>query len=310
LLETFVAFLASKMGAASDWLKVFFKDPRGNLKEATSQNLIKYGKMKAEGNISVTNFNLNVVVDPKSRSYSKDQLKEILSEVSKQISGHSGLAIELDKAVEEVSKFEITDIQRNQVKMFVKAGWSKDKINSIKTAFRIINLEDGNKFVEANQLMESAFNGRKHHLNRKLYNLARAGYLESFSLDLLFSPTMRSDKAISDILEYFPAAIFLDVDFLAEDMVEELIKRGLEKVPRVSIFARSKMRIKVMEEGYTQYLKKETEDMGENPSKPRYIFMLDSKIPYKIGESDSERMDLYLKEFTLTKFDNDNDIFS
>ncbi len=247
-----------------------------------------------------------MVADPTSPEYSKDQLMEILAKVVEQISSHSGLALGLEESivegVENRSSSPLTEIQKNHIKKFTEAGWKMDKISSIKMAYRIINAEDGDKFIEAKQIMDSAFSGRKKVINRKMYNLARSGYLERFAIDLLFSSQYRNDEAISQVLSYFPEAIFLDQDFLKYDLNEELLRREKEGVNRVSVYARGRSRIEVMEYGYNQYLKSKVETETNNKSNGKLLYMIERKMPYRLGESDAETLDLRLTKVTLEDF--------
>ena len=280
-------------------VKSLFSDEKGQTKDASPENLVKYGKIKASGNVNITNINVNLVADPTAPEYSKEQLKEI----SKQISSHSRLALGLDEAfvegIESRSTSPLTEAQKNQVKLFIKAGWKRDKINSIIITYRIVNTEDAEKFVEAKQLMDSAFSGRKKTLNRKIYNLARAGYLERFAFDLMFSAQYKSDEAISKTLDYFPDAIFLDQDFLEEDLNAELLRREKEGVKRVSVYARGKRRIEIMENGYNQYLKKKIEVETDVSSNKKSLYVIEKKMPYRLGDSEAETLDLRFRELFL-----------
>jgi len=90
-LEAFFLFLANKISSASKWLRAYFSDDQGQTKDASPDNLVKYGKIRASGDVNINNVNVNIVVDPTSPEYSPDKLGEILNEVSKQVSSHSGL---------------------------------------------------------------------------------------------------------------------------------------------------------------------------------------------------------------------------
>jgi len=146
--------------------------------------------------------------------------------------------------------------------------------------------------------MESAFNGTKQQQNRKFYNLARSGYLEGFAFDIMMSASLRSDKAITKILEYFPEALFLDNDFTINDMILELETRSKQNIRRVSVFARGLKRIELMELGYNNYLEWEIQKNGNSGNTLR-IYAVESKTNYKIGDSESKRIDLLLKDMVL-----------
>jgi len=146
--------------------------------------------------------------------------------------------------------------------------------------------------------MESAFNGTKQQQNRKFYNLARSGYLEGFAFDIIMSASLRSDKAITKILEYFPEALFLDNDFTINDMILELETRSKQNIRRVSVFASGLKRIELMELGYSNYLEWEIQKNGNSENTLR-IYAVESKTNYKIGDSESKRIDLLLKDMVL-----------
>ncbi len=309
-ISAFFAFLAKALKSASTWLKIYFFE-KGQAKEATPENLVKFGRIKADGDVNVTNINVNLVVDPTSEEYSKDKLREILEEASRQVSEHSGLALGISdtkivEGVEGRAVLPLTDIQKNQVNKFSKAGWGRDKISSVIIAFRIINAEDTDRFREAEQLMDSAFTGRKGVINRKMYNLARSGYLERFAFDLLISAQYTTDKAISRILDYFPDAIFLDYYFLEEDLNAELVKREQEDVKQVSVYARSKRRVEIMERGYKQYLISKGDSTENTSTKMNLVYVVERKMLYKLGDSEAETLDLRLKSIRsddLKEFD-------
>lgn len=303
-LLAFFSFLASKVAGAQKWLKAYFSDENGQSQDASPENLIKFGKMKNSGEMNITNINLNLVVDPTSPEYSKQQLDELLREVSKHINDHSGLALGLDENIVEGIQngrtSALTETQKNQIKLFTKAGWKKDKISSIITAYRIINAEEAEKYMEAKEIMDSAFSGRKKVLNRKIYNLARSGYLDRFAFDLLFSAQKMGETAIAQILNYFPEAIFLDQDFLVDDLNTELLKREREEVKNVSVYARGKKRMETMEKGYGQYLNLKTGFGTSSPINKTFLYMIERKMLYKIGNNEAETLDLTLNEFYIT----------
>ncbi|MDA8142595.1 MAG: hypothetical protein M0T81_01275 [Thermoplasmatales archaeon] len=305
-IAAFFSTLATKIVTISDWFKVLFKDEKGGKREASPEVITKYGKMRAEGDINVTNINPTIIINPRAPGYSKEELSNIVAEVGRLISDHlMGLEFDenFDSALKGRSSAELTDEQRNKIKLFQKAGWSRDKIGSLATAFRIANLEDSGKTLESSFLMREAFDGRKEEVNRKLYNLTRAGYIDRFALDLTFQPLSWTDENISKILDYFPDAVFLDQDFIVDDMVKELLKREKDSVTRVTLYARGKGRIEIMEKGYNQYLSLKIStasgDDGKRTGKEITLFMFDRKLVYKIGDTDAEAIDLYRKDLIL-----------
>jgi hypothetical protein len=248
---------------------------------------------------NVNNLNINLIVDKTSEAYSEESKTELLKSISELISGHAGPALDFDNSVEIVTSTSLTEIQKNQIKEFKKAGWTKDKIHSIKTAFKIVNLEDRGHVVEASNLMASAFNGSKQALNRKFYNLARAGYLDSFALDLLYSGNLHSDEGITKILDYFSEAIFLDQDFYRENLVDDLNKRENENVKRITVYARGHARIQEMELGYNLYLGSKIKSGDKEKGNRRDLYILESKESYQLGKTDCERLVLVFRELVL-----------
>lgn len=162
-----------------------------------------------------------------------------------------------------------------------------------------MNKEDNGKFIEAKQLMDSAFNGRKKVLNRKIYNLARADYLDRFAFDALFTNQYITDKDITKVLGYFPDAIFLDHEFFAEEVISELISRENKKVKLVSIYARGKRKIDIMEDGYQEYIKMKENSKTSSNSNKQLVYNLQRRMPYKIGEDNSETLKLRLDEVSI-----------
>jgi hypothetical protein len=296
----FFASLAKILATAPKWLKAYFSDEKGQTMDASSENIQKYGNIRAKGDVNIKNINVNIMVDPTSPEYSSDQFRNFLGETSKEISSHSGLALGLDEGfaqgVESRSSLPLTEDQKTQIKKFTDAGWNLDKINSIILAYRIINAEDAGKISEAKQLMDSAFKGRKRALNRKMYNLARSGYLQDFVLDLFLSGKYKGDEAISKTLEYFPDAIFLDVLFMEDNLIGELQRREKEKVNKVSVYARSTRRIEIMDQGYKKYLKNKIDAATHSSDKTISIYKIKKKTSYKLGDNDGETLLLELDE--------------
>lgn len=304
LLAKFFYSLADKLNSNKEGPKVFFKSPSGQVTEAPPKALIKIGKDAETGDVNVDfkNINLSLSFGDPNDDANKQSAKEILGEIGNAISNHSGIALGLDEGITISQSTPLNDVQREQIKIFKEAGWDKRKIKSIRLAYKIINLEDTGAFDKSQELMKSAFNGKMKYLNRKFYNLARAGYLEGFALDLKMSGQLRSDEAVSKILDYFSKAIFLDDGFEAALLVPELEKREKENVSFVSVFARGAKRISLMNEGYTYYLRRKIEAPDGKTGKARKMYITETKSTYKIGPSDGERMDLILRDVVIRDF--------
>lgn len=296
VLPTFLYFLSDKLKAGVGWLKAYFKDNGGVAGEVSPGSILKIGEINSERDVTINN--ITVVVDRNSKDFSGLEYKEMLQKLSSDISNHSGIAIDTDKGITVARQTTLDQRQKRHIKLFKEAGWEQDKIRSIRIAYKIINLEDSGSYEKGNQLMESAFNGTKQQQNRKFYNLARSGYLEGFAFDIMMSASLRSDQAITRILEDFPYALFLDHDFSTSDMILELETRSNRSILRVSVFARGLKRIELMELGYNNYLDWEIQK-NKNSKKSILIYTVESKTNYKLGDSESERIDLLLKDMIV-----------
>lgn len=292
-VSAFFLFLAKKLGAALGWFKVLFKSDSGEIRVASHDALIKLSKNASAGNININNFNLVLGFDKQAPGYSTERKDEILKETEKLISSHSAI-LSIDKGVQVSKTTKITETQKNQLQLFRKMRWSPDKINSLSLAFKIVNQEDLGSYDKAKELMESAFNGRKRDMNRKFYNLTRAGYINGFAMDIIFGGGFRDDESISNILTYFPPAIFIDETFTMAELNDELIKRERSNVSHVNIYARGIRRIEIMEEGYGEYLKEKVSQSKKTENKRVNLYMIKSKNVYKIAQTDSESIELEL----------------
>ena len=306
VMTAFLYFLSNKLKSGVGWLKAYFKDKDGITGEASPGSISRIGEIHSEGDVNIYNNTINLVVDKNSPDFSKSEFNEMFQKISLDISGHSGIAIDTDNGITVARQTSLDQRQMRQIKIFKEAGWEKDKLRSIRIAYKIINLEDSGSFEKANQLMESAFNGTKRQQNRKFYNLARSGYLEGFAFDMMMSASLRSDQAITKILEDFPEALFLDHDFSTNDMILELETRSSKDTKRVSVFARGLKRIELMELGYNNYLGWEIQKNYNSKDSIR-LYTIESKTQYKIGGSESERIDLLLRDIIID--DNRNRYF-
>ena len=193
---------------------------------------------------------------------------------------------------------KLTSTQRHKIDLFKKAGWKPDKVASIKIAFKIINLEDSAQYEEAENLMTSAFDGRKKIMNRKFYNLARSGYLEGFAMQLLVSSELHSDEAITNILDYFPEALFIDEGTDALKFIQDLQRREQGNVRSVAVYARGDNHITSLDYFYGQYLKYSLKKGAEGIN----LYILTTREEYKIGASNAVRIELELKSVKTQNF--------
>jgi len=297
-LSAFFLFFAEKLTSFGDWLKLYITGKDLKKQELSPNNLVKLGNNASSGDINIFNYNYTINIDKSSKDYNAKEKNEILEQTGKQISEHSALLI-LDESAYISRRTKLSDTQKNQIKKFRNVGWSPDKINSIRVAFKIMNLEDSGSHEDAKKLMESAFNGRKRVMNRKFYNLARAGYLNQFILDILTGGALNSDDKISKYLDYFPPAIFIDEDFVSIDLSNELAKREKDSVKQVTLYSRGKKRIEIMEKAYGGYLRQKISQAENKKDKRIKLYILMHKNSYRIGQTDAESFDLSLENMEL-----------
>lgn len=300
-VAAFLATVAKVVGSAGEWLKVFFKGKNGEKREASPNNIVKIAKRASTGEIKINNYYFTLIVDKNSPHYNKEQVQEVFDNASQLVKEHSGIVM-LDDSIPISRAATVTETQQNQLKLFRKVGWSPDKINSIRVAFKIVNLEDHGSYEDAKKLMDSSFNGRKRVLNKKFYNLARAGYLNGFALDIVMAGGPRDNDKINALLEYFPPAVFIDESFGPTEMIEELKRRKSNQVLHVNLYARGLRRIEVMEDAYGQYLKEEISQAEKGKIKRITLYMLNKKTLHKIGPVDAEDIEVALKELEIEEY--------
>ncbi|MGC8726329.1 MAG: hypothetical protein ACP5RS_07160 [Thermoplasmata archaeon] len=294
LISQFLSSLATIIKKKGSWLKILLE--RNDQEEELSADNLAI--ISENPGAIINNYNLNLNIDTKSTDYDEKKLKEIIKEFSNLIQVHKA-AIELDKGTSEEIKTSVetslTDKQKKQIKLFKKVGWGQDKLNSLKTAFKIINIEDSGNYDKAMVLMDSAFSGRKRDFNRKFYNLARAGFIDGFAMDLLLEKhDLMSDEGITKILDYFPFAIFVDESFGSIRLNSELRIRESDNVRHVSLFARGIQRIKTLENAYSEYIKEKLDGQTDVKNKKIQLYIIRSRSNYKIGPIDAERLELDL----------------
>ena len=247
-------------------------------------------------NLNIENYTINI--NKEAQDFNQKDLDAVLASAADDIKNHKGIGLEFDPSLSIATKQNLTSTQRNQIKLFKQEKWGTDKIVSIRIAFKIINLEDTAQYEEASKLMESAFNGRKKVMNKKLYNLARAGYLEGFAMQLMFSSELHSDESINKKLEYFPEAIFIDDGMDALKFIQELQRRDHDGISRVAVYARGGNHIGIFDYFYDQYmsstLKKGTEGVR--------FYIIASRENYKIGANDAVRTELELMSVKTHNF--------
>jgi len=298
-LSAFFLFFAEKLTSFGDWLKLYITGKDVKKQELSPSNLVNLGNNASSGDINIFNVNFTINFNKSSKDYNAKGKNEILEQTGQQISEHSALLI-LDESAYISRRTELSDTQKNQIKKFRNVGWSPDKINSIRVAFKIMNLEDSGSYEDAKNLMKSAFDGRKGSMNRKFYNLARSGYLNQFILDILTGGALNfDDDKISKYLDYFPPAIFVDEDFVSIDLSNDLAKREKDSIKQVALYSRGKKRIEIMEKAYGEYLGQKISQVENKKDKRIKLYILIHKNSYMIGQTDAESLALLLEDMKL-----------
>lgn len=274
-----------------NWLLGFAKKAKDWLGIRPENSEVNYYNSSEVTNINNLEGNIIININQSSPGYNDMDARELLSRISESIKNHEGTGLSIDNSIAIATKENLTQIQKNQIKLFKEANWSKEKIASIKIAYKVINLEDNAAYEDATSLMASAFNGPKRIMNRKFYNLARAGYLEGFSIRLLYGRELWSDEAIERVLEYFSDAIFIDFGMDTSKFILELEKREKENVRRVSIYARGNDHISDLSYFYEQYLRTKSQKVPERDT----FYSIVLRQRYKIGSNEAVRVDLVLK---------------
>ncbi len=270
------------------WLTVRPDKPDINFN--TSDQNIRIDHLRAQ--------NITININKEAKDYDPVVAQEIFTALQNDIKNHEEIGLQFDPSLSIATNQKLTSTQRHKIDLFKKAGWKPDKVASIKIAFKIINLEDSAQYEEAENLMTSAFDGRKKIMNRKFYNLARSGYLEGFAMQLLVSSELHSDEAITNILDYFPEALFIDEGTDALKFIQDLQRREQGNVRSVAVYARGDNHITSLDYFYGQYLKYSLKNGAEGIN----LYILTTREEYKIGASNAVRIELELKSVKTQNF--------
>lgn len=112
----------------------------------------------------------------------------------------------------------------------------------------------------------------------------------------------RGNDAINKILDYFPKAIFVDETFGPTELIDELERRKSEGVSYVAVYARGRRRMDIMEDAYGEYLNRNIKQAERDKLKRLKLYVLETKVPHKIGPVESEYLQLTLRELELQEF--------
>ncbi len=292
---TFLKRINVFLSKGYSWLKVQFEEPKtGTIKEVTNSNISQITGSNGEqtNNVNQTNINIKKVIiniNESDPNFDPEKAKKIAESLGEGVEKHEGYGISLDDGVSVLRSIGLTDIQKDSLKTFKKVGWPNQILAPLSIAYKIIDLEDKGDYKNAQTLMNEAFGGRSGPYVRKLYNLARAGYIEGFVLDAIMSPISYGGIWISKTLEYFPEAIFVDENSTPSNIVDELLKREAIKIQKVTLFSRGN-KIETLNQGYSYYIDKrfKTADLPE--STPFFVYIICEEENYSIAWSKAKRM--------------------
>jgi len=298
-LTGLVLFIKKYASKTFSWLKLSLTDSdTGKTIELTGDNATQI--VGSKDIVINNNTTLNIYINKNDDNYSRESQNDCVGEVGLGIERHEGYGITFDQGVSVIRNTTLSKQQNEIIKMFKKLGWSEDILKALAIAYKIMILEDQGKHDKAKGLMEEAFRSKQGSNIRKMYNLARSGYIDGFVMGALFSPASYGPKWVLDTLNYFPEAIFVDENSSKIEIVEELRKRHLKAIPKVSLFARGK-KIETLMNGYSMYLDKSFNSSEDRKGSPFQIYLIEEKEDYKIGWSEAKRLVLklqYVREAT------------
>lgn len=288
-----------------NWIKIYLRSKsHENAVEINRGNIVKFGKaIESDPNINQTVININFnVQDP---TYDCHFVNEILGKIGKEIDKHGpyGLTFSDEPYLSRSSRLD--EVQISKLKHFKSLNWPKIVLDRLALSYRIMNLEDEGDVDGTTKLRNRAFNSRYGSEVRKLYNLARAGYMDEFFINSLISPIEYKDNRIMSMLKDFPRAIFVDVESVNMDIYAELSEREKRNIPEVTMYARGP-KIAIMDDGYYYYIANKIQYHDKQSTVKFYN--IEREVKYKIGESNAKRTVLFLKEGILTEYGDMNKI--
>ncbi|MCW6168954.1 MAG: hypothetical protein LVQ96_04045 [Thermoplasmatales archaeon] len=295
----FLALLKKYVSKAFKWLKISFIDPdSGNVIEIN-----KNGMIKNSNNVVINNnIYMNINVDKTDKTYDKKDFKEFTRNLASGIENNEGYGVSFDSSVSVIHSTALSETQIRQIKILKRAEWPEEIFNALAIALKIINLEDKGKYDDAKTLMEKAFKSKLGSNIKKFYNLTRAGYLNGFVMDVMFSPANHGPKWISKILDYFPDAIFVDENSHVQDIAEEILKRQAENLKEISLYARGR-KIEILTHAYSAYIDRNLQDHQSEKRSPFKMYVIVEDEDYTIGWSKAKRLVLKLEDVRETSIE-------
>lgn len=289
----------------ASWIKILVSNKKnGKTVEINNGNIVEFGKViKSSSNINQTVINININTnDP---SYNRNFVKEILGDIGQEIDKHGPYGLTFGDETYLSRSSSLNETQISTLKHFKDLNWPKVVLDRLALSYRIINLEDKGDVDGTAKLRRRAFESRYGSEVRKLYNLARAGYMEEFFVNSIVSPIEYKDNRIIGILKDFPRAIFVDEGSVNMDIYAELSEREQRNIPEVTMYARG-LRIATMDDGYYYYIANKIQ--YQNKQSTVKFYNIDREEKYKIGMSNAKKTVLFLKEGISTHYADINKV--
>ncbi|MCL5253374.1 MAG: hypothetical protein M1351_04705 [Candidatus Thermoplasmatota archaeon] len=240
---------------AGKWLRIQLKidkDKKPITLNSSNSNEILTGSMSVKGN----NNTIIVIVSNSEGSSprSEEAMRSAIKAAGDVVDGHEGNIIFEDDIPVYLDAPPFTEEQRLKLNQARKLGWSKEKRNALRFAFKLINLEDTKRCNEASEIFKSMMKSRKSELLRRMYNFSRSGYIDEFMTKAIFSPIDYNDSNMDKLLSYFPDAIWINslTDFTSLEV--ELVRRAREGVKKLNVFARGKSNMNYLRDCIDTYL--------------------------------------------------------
>lgn len=244
-----------------------------SVNSANSTNIIK--NIESEGDINI----FIITVSEGENKRSETAIDDIIERAGNVVDNHKGSIIFDDDVYAYLKAPQFTENQVTILKRAKKVGWNDEKILALRFAFKVMNLEDAKQCKDALRTFNSMLKSRRSLLLKRMYNFARSGLLDEFMLKSIFSSAEYDDDAMNKKLDYFPEAIFVNVNLDVYSLESDLVRRAHEMVRMVRIYARGKSNIaaikncldvyktKYLEMSSTVYIKtnEETYEIGCTP---------------------------------------------
>lgn len=265
LIEEFGRWIGIRVGVEKDQKPIILNSSNYN---SVLNNL----KIKGDNNTVTV-----IITKPENPSQkSVEAMEHAMSLVGEVVDGHEGSIVFDDDVSSYLDAPIFTDEQQVMIVQTRKLGWSREKRNALRFAFKVINLEDAKKCKEALGLFNSMMRSRMSELLRRMYNFTRSGYISEFTIKGIFSPGDYSDEKMDTLLEYFPGAIWLNVFTDFNTLECELVRRANEGVQKISVYARGKSNMNLLRNYIDIY---QSDHLGKDP----VVYVMTTNKDYTVG---------------------------